>query len=422
MKKKIQEEHVYQESEIDLRKILSSLLSQKLLIVSFTGFVTLLSIIYALNLTPNYKATSIFRSTTDSSLIELNKLEFVNETKSSLQSKFIKQLTSLNLQLKVFHDGNFSTDINLDNEKKDAYILEYIESFFLLSPTKLNPNSLLEVPYEASIIGSNKKDNLRYLNELLAAANDKTISDLVSNNNQETTIRLNQIALKIEYLEYEAQLTRLSKIKRIKEADGQKIRELNDRMNRLRYKAKENRLSQIEVLTDAAKLAGSLGITNNSFKNINNMDNNKMNFNIAISDDSDVPDWYLYGEKALLERVSLLKKRTNDDPFIEELIDLKNQVSEIMSNNLLITLESRKDDKMFSNEIISLLSEQKELEASKLQASKINAIEITQNSDSESISRSKRHLVILVFISSFIMSIVLALFMNIFRPDEETST
>ena len=193
-------------------------------------------------------------------------------------------------------------------------------------------------------------------------------------------------------------------------------------MERLRYKAKENRLSQIEVLTDAAKLAGSLGITNNSFKNINNTDNNSMNFNIAISDDSDVPDWYLYGEKALLERVSLLEKRTNDDPFIEELIDLKNQISAIINNNLLITLESRKDDSLFSNQIISLLSKQKELEASRLKANKIDAIEVIQNSSSESISPSKRRIVILVFISSFIMSIILALFMNIFRPDEETTT
>ena len=208
MKKKIPEEYIYQESEIDLRKTIIFLLSKKLLIVSLTCFLTLLSIIYALNLTPSYKATSIFRSTNDSSLIELNKLEFVNETKGSLQSKFIKKLTSLNLQLKVFHDGNFLTGINLDNEKKDAYILEFIESFYLLSPKKINPDSLAEAPYEASIIGSNKKDNSRYLNELIAAANDKTIFDLAFNNNQVTAIRLNEIALEIEHLQYEAKLTR----------------------------------------------------------------------------------------------------------------------------------------------------------------------------------------------------------------------
>ena len=39
-----------------------------------------------------------------------------------------------------------------------------------------------------------------------------------------------------------AQQDRLSQIERIKEEDAQKIREINDRIDRARYKTKEDRL------------------------------------------------------------------------------------------------------------------------------------------------------------------------------------
>ena len=49
--------------------------------------------------------------------------------------------------------------------------------------------------------------------------------------------------------------------------------------------------------------------------------------NIVLGDNEQMlPDWYLYGEKALKERVEMLKNRTNDDPFIPELVILQAQL------------------------------------------------------------------------------------------------
>ena len=52
MQQSNQETYSHQTDENDLKKLFNSLVARKLLILGLTGFVTLLAIIIALNLTP----------------------------------------------------------------------------------------------------------------------------------------------------------------------------------------------------------------------------------------------------------------------------------------------------------------------------------------------------------------------------------
>ena len=58
MQQSNQEIYPYQTDEIDLKKLFNSLVARKNFIFGLTGFVTLLAIMYALNLTPIYKTTT----------------------------------------------------------------------------------------------------------------------------------------------------------------------------------------------------------------------------------------------------------------------------------------------------------------------------------------------------------------------------
>ncbi len=62
MEQSKQEVQYYQEDEIDLRALFNSLVARRFLIAGLTGFVTVLAILYALNLAPTYKASSSFTS------------------------------------------------------------------------------------------------------------------------------------------------------------------------------------------------------------------------------------------------------------------------------------------------------------------------------------------------------------------------
>ena len=102
MQQNNQESYPYQTDEIDLRKVFNSLLARKLFILGLTGLVTLLAIIYALNLTPTYKATSSFTPPSDASVISINKQPFTKETNDSIFSKFLTNISSQELQKKIF--------------------------------------------------------------------------------------------------------------------------------------------------------------------------------------------------------------------------------------------------------------------------------------------------------------------------------
>ncbi len=234
--------------------------------------------------------------------------------------------------------------------------------------------------------------------------------------------KIREINDQIDALRLKALRDRLSEIERIKEEDGQKIREINDQIDALRYRAQQVRLNQITILSKAAKLAGSLGIIENNLKQISESESN-FNLNIAINDDEDdLPEWYLYGEKALLERVELLESRTSDDPFIPELVTLTNQLKAVQNNNVLKTLQERQDDSPFIARINELDIERINLESFDPKPSGIDAMQLTQSAYSEKIPNKNILIIAVALIGSFMFSIFLALLTNLFKEDETETT
>jgi len=463
MEKRKQESHIYQEDEIDLKAIVYSLFEKKFLIASLTGFVTVLSILYTFTLTPTYKAISSFTSPSRITVTTINKLSLTTETKDSIFREFLTQLSSKDLQKLAFVNGGFLTLFNPNNspiDDVDEFISSITNSVSVHSPSlteeEQDLNFLPELPYSVTMEGSSAKSISEYLNSLVTLASSKTITELIKHNDLMISNRIEEISLErdlvikqaekdrfskierikeedgqkirqindqIEALTIKARRDRLNQIERIKEEDGQKIRQINDQIDRARYQAKENRLNQIVVLLDAAKLAKSLGIIENNFKLIKG-DGASSDLTISIGENKDLPEWYLYGEKALIQRVELLENRMSDDPFIPELVALNNQLNEVQNNNLLKTLETRQDDSPFIAEIVKLDIEKIKLKSRIIDTNSVNAMQLSQISITprNSIKSNKRMIVWLAFIGSFMMSIFLSLIMDALKPDEKAHT
>ena len=424
MQKNNHEVQNYQENEIDLRVLFGSLVERRSLIAGLTGFVTVLATLYALNLTPLpiYEATSSFTSPSKISVTTLNQLDLTTNTKDSIFNEFLTNLSSKDLQKQVFIEGDFITSFNTDNspiDDVDVFIYDATDSVTVHSP-KFNPDyTLVELPHSVRIEGNSAEAISEYLNSLIDMANSKTMAEITILNQLKISIRLEEILIQRRLLLDQAEKDRFSEIERIKEEDGQKIRQINDELDRARYKAKENRLNQIIALTDSVKLAKSLGIIENNFKLLND---NISDLTIAIGNSKNLPEWYLYGEKALMKRVELLENRKSDDPFIPELVILNNQLNEVQNNNLLKTLETRQDDSPFIDEIIKLDIEKNKLESKIYSVNGVNAIQLSQISLPKQASINKPNkilIVFLAFIGSFIMSIILALIMGALKPDEK---
>jgi len=409
------------DDEIDLRQLFKSLKERSRFIVRFTGIVTLIAIVYVLSLTDKptqYKVETSFLKPNVSSILNLNQNTFLKETAStantantaiSVFNEFLTTLNSKVLHKKVFIDGGYRE--KLGNK-----------GIPLISITINKHEAGIEVPHILSAESSNPDVVSEFLNEVVIAADKETINYFIINQKLKITNRLNEITTKRQLLLTKLKQDRLSQIKRIKEADNQKLQEINNKIDAARLIAKTERMNQIVILTNAAKLAATLGITDNNLNLFNNGKNNT-NLNIAIQSGTNIPDWYLFGETVLLEMVSSLQNRTSDDPYIPELVLLNNQINEVNNNTLLQTLEQRLDDSPFATKISQLDIETIQLESISPDSTGINAMQLYQAATSEIIPtrNTNRLLIGLAFIGSFILSILLIFLMNAFKEEDVTS-
>ena len=224
-----------------------------------------------------------------------------------------------------------------------------------------------------------------------------------------------------------AKKERLSRIKIIQDKDNQKESELYQKILRAKFKEKTQRLNQIVTLTDAYELATTLGVSENNILERSAL-SLKVPFetgdnNIKLIDSENVPEWYLYGEKALFEMIKSLQKRENDEPFIPEIITFKNQLSEIENNTLLQSLLMRLDDTPYISEINELDIETLKLESFNVDSTDWNSMQLYQPSSGEEIllSNKKPLIIMLALIGSFLLSICLIFLMNVFKDEEVTN-
>ena len=249
-----QGKYPYETDEIDLRKLVKILKESSWFVLGFTGFVTLVAIIYALNVTPTYRSFSSFTPSSQSSVLSLNRFPLTSETSEASFASFLNKLSIKELQEKVFYENDYLTALNPENEPIDDvedYVSGFLSSISVEAPVTKKVkdeivDNLLESPYSISMEGSDGKIISRFLNELVVSANSETVNDFINITNQKIAIRLDQV--------------------------------LEER-RLLVAKAKQLRLNKIEMLTDAAKLAGSLGIIEN---NLDQISENENNFNFII--------------------------------------------------------------------------------------------------------------------------------------------
>ena len=417
----------YYDDEIDLRQLFKSLKERSRFIFTFTGVVTLLAIGYVLSLTApptQYKVQATFLKPSESSVIRLNQYSLLNETANTAESVFSKFLTTLNspvLQRDLFDDG-YLKRLQKEGESivdVDKYITEFTKS---LSITKNKETAGVVLPHILSTESSNPDVVSEFLDAILTKADKETINYFINTQKLKITNRLKEITTERQLLLTKSKQDRQSQIKRIKEADNQKLIEINNKIDAARLIAKTERMNEIVTLKDAAALAASLNIIESNLNQLNKGTNN-MNSNIAIQSGTNLPDWYLFGETALLKMIDSLESRASDDPYIPELAILDNQLKEINNNTLLQTLEQRLDDSPFIAEISLLDIETIKLESIRPDSTDISAMQLYQAATSEIIpTKSKNRLIIaLAFIGSFMLSILLVFLMNAFKEEDVTS-
>jgi len=346
---------LHNEDSIDFRQLFNVLKKKRLFILGFTGVVTLIVVGYFSSLTtppPIYKVQTAFLKPTEIATIKLG------YSKGEIDTVFSSFLTSLNskvLQKKVFINGDYLKKIQEKESVGDAN--SFIERFVNSISIEFEKNKIdFETPHILKIKSIRPVIAAEFLNDLLTTSNKQTVKYLIDLEKLKVSNRSNMLKTQRQVL-------------------------LNI--------AKQKRLNEIVALKDAAALASSLSIIESNLSQLNKGSINT-NLNISIQSGENIPDWYLYGSRALQKMIESLENRDGDEPFVPKITEID---SEIFKLNSI-----------------------------KLNGDNINIMQVYQSATYEIISpkNNKRLIIMMTFFGSLILSILLAFLMSSLKEDDVT--
>lgn len=276
--------HVYSD-EIDLVELFQNLWQQKLLIIAFTVVVTLAAAAFAFLSSPVYEAKAGVLPPKLSDIAGYNlgrgEAALMQFSVSDIYSVFKTNLLSGSLKRSFFRDTYLpALAVNKRNQAQDKLWAEFNEILTVKAPDIKNRPDLYEVKvaYESPVLAA------EWVNHYIDMAANKTEQDMQESVRSEITARTQVIEKQIDALRTTAQKRREDRIVRLRDA---------------------------LVVAETVGLDAPQVITSSDGDLSPFIDGNLM---------------YMRGAKAIRAELAVLKKRENDDPFINELRDLENQL------------------------------------------------------------------------------------------------
>lgn len=329
-------DYYYREDEISLTSFVEVLVNRRVTVIVSTTLFTILSIFYALSLTPVYVASIGFREPPETfiSLLSPKLVQdlpraiirdhkgTVIQDKPSPFKMYLEVLESYELQRQVYEDGNFLKKFHDDDSTVDMknVVLQAQNSMSLISEEADETLTYLQRPVYLEMTGSKPKAMAEFIDALSIKAKEHVIKEIKDS-----------ISL------------------RIKNA----ITETSRSIDSLYLSRTEEIANKISLYTEALRISKKLGIKNNNFDKLKNdhlqlaidssMDSNSITSGILKSEtdakstvnimNNSLPIWYLYGENALQEELLAFKKRSNED-IIPGLYEAKSSLQKYKSIDL----------------------------------------------------------------------------------------
>jgi len=409
------------DDEIDFREIILAIWNRKVFLIVISIVFAAIVLGYAKH-TKTYSNTISFNLPSDEIVSQVNTYNILKETKESIFSSFYQQITNNEIQLQELKKSPLGEKLisKIENiEETDLILRDYLiknlndtSNYKIAKRTldKFNRNTTLTLEGDDYLLQGD------FLVKLFEQINKNERGQLLRKYEQNLRKKVKEINIEIEFLTNQERNNRVSKIKRISESDEGKIENLHLERQILIDKAESDRLARIDRLMEAREMARDLGIVENNFKKINSSKDSTLT--LSIGDNQKLPDWYLYGEKALSKEIELLQSRKSDEPFIGRVNEIDYEIAKIKNNTELKLLKSREDDALYVDKIFELTAQKNILLNQKYYLDGVNFVTLTK-SPIEKKSNSKTLLkVLLGAIVGFVIGLFVIFIQSALRPKE----
>ena len=409
----------YQNNTIDLLKLISDLYNKRWFILSLTALFTLLAIGRAFILTPKYEVKTVLTQPNADQIQVLHLNTDSKLTGSDIFKKYVKTLSSKGNYISFLEQSgaldksmtNFQTSSDYDRKKQlNKLLLNY--NVAIIYHTKLDPkdayndNSLeAELITRSSKLDLDASENLAYIEY----TNQKVLADVAKIKQSITHRKIEQLKKIMNQNESKVSLERHNEIKRLINQQSLSIDELNNKIDALNKRDLRDRELRLQELTNALKIAESLGITSyDTPQQVNN-------HGLIIDVNQNTKDLYLRGTKYLKNEIAIIKEKKHTLNYEKQLSELQEQLYIAQNDKKIIALNNRTDDKPYIKGI-----EEKQTQLSHLQSLSFNIaniklykIEGAPIVETSPIKPNKKLIIMLGFILGFIFSTSYIMMQNV---------
>nr|WP_298164589.1 Wzz/FepE/Etk N-terminal domain-containing protein [uncultured Pseudomonas sp.] len=366
--------------EIDLAALFQALWEQKVLIVLVTLLVGMLALAYAFLVTPEYQVQSVVRPAAIKDLDALNHTGVYKLTPEQALQRVGASLDSYDSRLEFFraNQGLFETLRQPNRSLEQTFESFNKEAFKMLQPDSKKTDNLsayvgIQLTYPQDVDGVALVNGL--VDYVIQRERERIADDLavVIQN------RLNQLDLKMAAARASYEASKEAKIAELLEADNLKRAELQDELKALRQQLKTRRDNRIAQLDEAARIAKALGIvkptTPSSLGEVERMTQGSV---IRTEVNNQQIPLYFMGSEALEAERDTLRQRRSDDFTEPRIAQIAKELQLLANNRQVEVLKKRENEDLFLKDLANWREEAAHLRSLQIDVPNLKLVSIDQ--------------------------------------------
>lgn len=403
---------VTESDEIDLFALIESIWRQKHIIAGVALAFAISAMAYVFIVTPEYRVTSVLRP------VLLKDLDIVNR---STVYKLSPEAALLNVGAALdsydtryaFYKANPALFKELEEPGKsfDQNFEEFNRKSLRVTVTDSSkvsglPSSvMLELDYPAKV------DGVTALNEFVDFAVASEREKLVSDVKVILANRISELEKNIDAVRAGYEIGKAAKIAVLEEGDELRRAQLQDELNALRQQLKATRKDRIEELSEAIKIAQSLGIVKPTTPSAMADANNRVGTTVRTEVNNQQAPLYFMGTETLEAERTALQQRKSDEFTEPRIAQIFKELQMLQVNREVQVLKKRTNEDLFLADVDAQRKEINRLQALRISTSDLRLVDIDRRAvqPSAPIKPQKLMIIILAGIFGLICGVGLAL-------------
>jgi len=408
----------YQEDEIDLFELFSSLGQQWRWLVGITLAGVVISVIIALSMSKQYVNSAKVALPNVADIAVVNVRGGQNFTEKSLFIRYFNELRSEEnlknfIEKELWIERLYPDYVGDESQSKLVAKINAQYTVEVLEPKKEKgkkndlPPTLVELSFESQ----DEALGVPFINEYIKYTNQSLILTMAEKGKQYKEIQKESVEKQIDLLRYNAKVARELVIQKIEVENNKKIDVLLQSIKSLTGKSILDTKARIAMVTEAHKIAIKMGIGKPTTVDIISNKEGKLKAGAISLTTGQQQKLFLMGSEYLEIELDNLRERKGQEVFISEIPKIKKQISDLKNDKQLAALKARENDDPYLTELPGLLKQLEELERQRYDFSGVKLYRSVKRASIDGVAeKPKRMLIVAVgSVLAFFVAIFVAL-------------